>query len=247
MYNFFLDKERFDGCYYHLTGKDYNHAKNVLRLKVGEQVLISAEEKCALCEISKITDCEILLSVLENDYLDTNLPVKVYLFQGIPKSDKMELIIQKSVELGAEAIVPVNTARCIVKIEEKKKASKTARWQAIAESAGKQSKRTSIPKVYEPMDFKNALDFCNDFDMILVPYENQLGMLGTKDALKIVKKDMKIGVFIGPEGGFEQSEIDFAVSRGAKIISLGKRILRTETATITTLSMLMLYAETYLS
>ncbi len=247
MYNFFVEKERFDGGYYHLDGNDYNHAKNVLRLKVGEQVLISCEQKCDLCEISKITDSEVLLSILESDFMDTSLPVKIYLFQGLPKSDKMELIIQKAVELGAEAIIPVNTARSIVKIEEKKKDSKTARWQAIAESASKQSKRINIPKVYAPMDFKKAIEFCKDLDVIILPYENSFGMLGTKNALKNIKKDMKIGVFIGPEGGFEQSEVDLATAHGANVISLGKRILRTETAAITTLSMIMLYAETYLA
>ena len=246
MYNFFIEKDRFDGSYYHLDGKDYNHAKNVLRLKVGEQVLISHDQKCNLCEISKITDSEILLTILESDYMDTSLPINIYLFQGLPKSDKLELIIQKAVELGADAIIPVDTARSIVKIEEKKKESKTARWQAIAESASKQSKRTSIPKVYPPMSFKNAIDFCKDLDLVILPYENSFGMECTKDALKNIKSGMKIGVFIGPEGGFEQSEVDLATENGAKVVSLGKRILRTETAAITALSMIMLYAETYL-
>ncbi|MBO7344621.1 MAG: 16S rRNA (uracil(1498)-N(3))-methyltransferase [Clostridia bacterium] len=246
MYNFFIEKDRFDGSYYHLDGKDYNHAKNVLRLKVGEQVLISHDQKCNLCEISKITDSEILLTILESDYMDTSLPINIYLFQGLPKSDKLELIIQKAVELGADAIIPVDTARSIVKIEEKKKESKTARWQAIAESASKQSKRTSIPKVYPPMSFKNAIDFCKDLDLVILPYENSFGMECTKDALKNIKSGMKIGIFIGPEGGFEQSEVDLATESGAKVVSLGKRILRTETAAITALSMIMLYAETYL-
>ena len=120
MYNFFIEKDRFDGSYYHLDGKDYNHAKNVLRLKIGEQVLISHDQKCNLCEISKITDSEILLTILESDYMDTSLPINIYLFQGLPKSDKLELIIQKAVELGANAIIPVDTARSIVKIEENK-------------------------------------------------------------------------------------------------------------------------------
>ena len=183
---------------------------------------------------------------MERNFQDTSLPIEIYLLQGLPKADKLELIIQKTVELGVHAIVPVEMKRSIVKIEEKKKESKTQRWQAISESASKQSKRTIIPTVHTPMTFDKALEFAKSLDLLLVPYESKNGMQDTVDALNQIKSGMKVGVLIGPEGGFEDSEIEKSLSIGAKVISLGKRILRTETASITTLAMLMLHCETRL-
>jgi 16S rRNA (uracil1498-N3)-methyltransferase len=134
-------------------------------------------------------------------------------------------------------------SRCVVKIEEKKKRSKQTRWQAISESAAKQSKRTVIPKVLEPTSFKNALNYAKDLDLVLVPYENKRGMIATKEALQTIKNGSKIGVFIGPEGGFAENEIEALTSISGKTVSLGSRILRTETAAITAVSMCMLYTE----
>ena len=175
------------------------------------------------------------------------MPVKLYLFQGLPKSDKMEFVIQKAVELGAEGIIPVEMSRCVVKLDDKKKKSKTARWQAISESAAKQSKRMTLPKVYDVMTYKEALNFANELDILLVPYECKDGMLSTKNALEKIKSGMSVGILIGPEGGFDEKEIALAEEKGGLTISLGKRILRTETAAVTALSMCMLYAETELS
>ncbi|MBQ3116091.1 MAG: 16S rRNA (uracil(1498)-N(3))-methyltransferase [Clostridia bacterium] len=242
MYNFFIDKENIDKNLRYVKGSDYNHIKNVLRMKEGDTVLVSCLNKSDLCKIVSFNEDLVLLEVVEENYNDTSLPIKVCLFQGLPKSDKLELIIQKAVELGADKIIPVQMARSIVKID-KKKDNKTARYNAIAESAGKQSKRNSITEVLPPMTFSQSLSLLSALDLIIVPYECEDGMQSTLSALKEIKSGMKVGVFIGPEGGFDDKEIDALKERGAKIVSLGKRILRTETAAITALSMLMLYAE----
>lgn len=243
MYNFFTEKTQLVDGSYRITGGDYNHIKNVLRMQVGERFLVSADGVSSLCELSSFDGDAVIATVIEKDYLATNLPIDVYLLQGMPKSDKLELIIQKAVELGANAIVPVDTARSIVKIEEKKKALKRERWQAISESAAKQSKRNVIPTVYEPLSFKKALDLAGEFDLFIVPYECARGIEATKEALSLIKSGMKVGIFIGAEGGFTDDEIELCKQKGAKIVSLGKRILRAETAAITALSMLMLHAE----
>ncbi len=243
MFNFFLNKADLIDNKYYITGNDFNHIKNVLRMKVGDELLISTDNVSNLCKIDSFSDCEVVVSVVQTNYQNTALPIKVYLFQGLPKSDKMELIIQKAVELGADAIIPVETSRSIVKIEEKKKQSKTERWQAIAESAAKQSKRVCIPEVMRPINFEKAIELAKEMDLFLVPYENTQGMTTTVSAMSRIKKDMKIGVFIGPEGGIDEKEIEKLKEINGEIISLGKRILRTETASITALSMLMLYAE----
>ena len=242
MYNFFTELPEVDGVF-RLCGNDFNHAKNVLRLKIGERFLVSHGGKSSLCELTSYEEQTVIAKIIERDFQDTSLPIEIYLFQGLPKSDKLELIIQKAVELGAHSIIPVEMKRSIVKIEEKKKDSKTARWQAIAESASKQSKRSIIPTVNKPVSFSSAIQMAKDLDLIIVPYESKDGMSDTISALRLVKSGMKIGVFIGPEGGFEQDEIDKTIEVGGKIISLGKRILRTETASIATVAMIMLYAE----
>ena len=243
MYNFFVKPENKRDKTVIIVGADYNHIKNVLRFKVGEMFLASVNGKSNLCRLIEFLDGSAVAEIVEENYQDTSLPIKIYLFQGLPKSDKFELIIQKAVELGVEKIFPVQTERCIVKLDDKKKDGKVARWNTIAESAAKQSKRTSIPMVNGVLTLREALEVSKELDLLLIPYENKEGILATKEAFALIKKGIKIGVVIGPEGGFSQSEIDFAESYGAKIISLGKRILRTETASIATLSALMLHAE----
>ena len=169
--------------------------------------------------------------------------IRIHLFQGLPKSDKLELIIQKAVELGVVSVTHVAMKRSIVKIDDKKKKSKRERWQAIAEAAAKQSKRTAIPQVQDVVTYKEMISAAKDLDLLLVPYECAEGMTATKAALREIKSGMNVGIIIGPEGGFKQTEIDLAREAGGKIISLGSRILRTETAAITTIAMCMLYGE----
>lgn len=226
-----------------ISGADYNHIKNVLRMKIGDEFLVSENNVSNLCRIESFEGECIIAEIIEESFQDTTLPIKIYLFQGLPKSDKMELIIQKAVELGVEGIIPVEMNRCVVKLDDKKKKNKTERWQAIAESAAKQSKRTSIPEVHNVMTYKQALAKASELDVFIVPYECKDGMESTKNALAKIRSGMSVGILIGPEGGFELNEIDAATESGGITVSLGKRILRTETAAITAVGMCMLYAE----
>lgn len=243
MYNFFVDQSDKKDEKYFISGSDFNHIKNVLRMNVGEQFLVSCDGVSDLCRLQGFESDVVIAEIIEQNYQNTNLSIKIHLFQGLPKSDKLELIIQKAVELGAASVTPVAMKRSIVKIDEKKKKSKQERWQAIAEAAAKQSKRTQVPEVREVGSYKEFINQAKELDLLLVPYECAEGMQATKDALKEIKKDMNIGIIIGPEGGFEQSEIDAACDAGGCVISLGSRILRTETAAITAMSMCMLYSE----
>ena len=243
MHNFFVDENNRQGDVYFITDADFNHIKNVLRMKQGDSFLVSSASKSDLCVLDSFTEEAVIAKITEENYQDTSLPVKLYLFQGLPKSDKMELVIQKAVELGAEGVIPVEMNRCVVKIDDKKKKSKVARWQAISESAAKQSKRTIIPDISDVLSFRQAMEKAKEMDVFIVPYENKDGMKATKNALSEIKKGMSVGILIGPEGGFDEKEIEIAESVGGLTVSLGKRILRTETAAITALSMCMLYAE----
>ena len=243
MFNFFIEEGNRRNNRYVICGADYNHIKNVLRMKIGDEFLISENNVSNLCRIESFEGECVLAEIVEESFQDTNLPIKIYLFQGLPKSDKLELIIQKAVELGVEEIIPVEMNRCIVKLDDKKKKSKTERWQAIAESAAKQSKRTSIPVVHNVMSYKQALAKASELDVFMVPYECKDEMKSTVNALSKIKSGVSVGILIGPEGGFELNEIDSAVEAGGLTVSLGKRILRTETAAITAVGMCMLYAE----
>ncbi len=243
MFNFFITKDKISNNTAVIDGGDFNHIKNVLRMRVGEILLVSVDGKSHLSEIKEFLADSVIVNIIEENYNDTSLPVCIHLFQALPKSDKLELIIQKAVELGAEQILPVETERCVVKIEEKKKKSKNERWNAIAESAAKQCKRAFIPKVSEVISFNQMVDTVKDYDLFLVAYEDEKGILCTKTALNSIKKGDKIAVLIGSEGGLSQKEVDALKEKGAKPISLGKRILRAETASITALSVLMMHAE----
>lgn len=243
MHNFFVEDKDRDSERFFISGSDYNHIKNVLRMKIGDTFLVSCNKNSHLCRLTSLENETAVAEIIEENYNDTNLPIEIHLFQGLPKADKMELIIQKTVELGVSSIIPVEMSRCVVKLEEKKKRQKQERWQAIAESAAKQSKRNIIPVVHEPISYKNALNKAKEMDVLLVPYENKDGMTATKNALTKIKRGMKIGIIIGPEGGFTENEIDSALEIGGDVISLGKRILRTETAAITAVGMCMLYTE----
>lgn len=243
MYNFFVNENQKLNDKYVIGGTDFNHIKNVLRMNVGDTFLVSDNGVSNLCEIEIFENESVVAKILEENYNDTSLPIKIYLFQGIPKGDKMELIIQKTVELGVEGIIPVEMNRCVVRLDDKKKKSKVSRWQSISESAAKQSKCNRIPEIYDVLTYKQTLAKAKDLDLLLVPYESKNGMADTKEALAQIKSGMNVGILIGPEGGFDEKEIEQAFEFGGKVISLGKRILRTETAAITSVSMCMLYAE----
>ncbi|MDD6038016.1 MAG: 16S rRNA (uracil(1498)-N(3))-methyltransferase [bacterium] len=245
MYQFFVEDEqiREDLEQIFVEGSDVNHMKNVLRMKPGEQVRISNQKgRDYLCSVVELSDAQVLLHIDKAGIAGTELDNKIYLFQGIPKGERMETVIEKAVELGVYEIIPVAMKYCVVKLDEQKAKKKVARWQEIAKSAAKQSKRSQIPLIHPVMSFSEAATYAAACDISLVPYENQRGMEATKEALDAIALGDSISVFIGPEGGFAEEEID-ALARDSRILSLGRRILRTDTASITTLSMLMLQIE----
>ncbi len=247
MYQFFVEQSQIDieNKTVLITGADVNHIKNVLRMKVGEELAVSngqdgKEYRCAIRAFhDAAVDCE--LRFIKEDGVE--LPAKIYLFQGLPKADKLELIIQKAVELGVYQVIPVETKRSIVKLDEKKAKAKTARWQQISEAAAKQSKRGIIPEVKEPMSFAKALQMAEAMDIKLIPYELAEGMEKTRSLIESVKQGQSIAIFIGPEGGFDEAEIAAAQQAGIEPITLGRRILRTETAPLAILAWLGYWLE----
>ena len=238
MYDFFADSSAIGEKEIIIRGSDLNHMKNVLRMRIGEEVTVSdGQGKEYLCQVRDFEEEQVQLKIVETKASDAELPSKIYLFQGLPKNDKMEWIIQKTVELGVYEVIPVAMKNCVVKLDDKKAKSKVTRWQAIAESAAKQSKRSLIPEVKMPMSYKEAVAYAKGLDVKLVPYENEHGMSGTKAAMEQIEKGESVAVFIGPEGGFAPEEIEM-VRDEMQLISLGRRILRTETAGIATLAIL---------
>lgn len=243
MYNFFVDETSRQDDLFLIGGSDYNHIRNVLRMQPGDRFLVSCGGISSLCRLERLEGETVIARILEENHRNTELPVKLYLFQGLPKSDKMELIIQKAVELGAAGIIPVEMKRCVVRLEEKKKKSRRERWQAIAESAAKQSKRNVVPEVFDVATYQQAMERAGDMDLFLLPYENERGMTATAEALRSIRPGTSVGLLIGPEGGFDPGEVEQAQAAGASIVSLGRRILRTETAAITAVGMCMLHIE----
>lgn len=244
MYHFFVSQEQIGEELIRITGTDVNHIKNVLRMGAGEKVLISnGIDRDYYCEITSVTSLEVAAKIISVDEGGCELPARLYLFQGLPKSDKMEVIIQKAVELGVYQVIPVETRRTVVKLDKKKEEGKRKRWNAVSESAAKQSKRLIVPEVNPVMTLKEALNYAKDFDITVIPFEHASQMSRTREIIAGVKPGMSVGIFIGPEGGFEDSEIELAESFGAKQITLGKRILRTETAGPAILSVLAFQLE----
>lgn len=245
MYHFFVEPEAIVGNTIHITGGDVNHIKNVLRMHIGEELAVSngMDGKEYRCGITSMTEDEILCELYFVKEEAVELASRITLFQGLPKSDKMELIIQKAIELGVFEIVPVVTERTIVKLDPKKEKSKLGRWQGIAEAAAKQSKRGIIPAVHAPVRFQDALKLAEKLDSKVIPYELAEDMEYTREVFSKIMPGQSIGVFIGPEGGFSEKEIAMAKQAGVHPITLGRRILRTETAGITVLSILMYLLE----
>lgn len=241
MYHFFVDPSLIQGQDIYIEGSDYNHIKNVLRMKQGEVISVGdgLTDKEYRCHIEDFTDTHVhcRLDFIKDSGVE--LPVKVTLFQGLPKSDKMELIIQKCVELGVAEVVPVACSRSIVKLDAKKEKSKIARWNGISEAAAKQSKRAVIPEVKGVMSYKEAIDYAKSLDVNLIPYELAEGFEKTRELISGIKSGQSVGIFIGPEGGFSEEEVELAREAGAEPITLGRRILRTETAAMVVLSWLI--------
>ena len=227
-----------------MQGSDVNHIRNVLRMKPGEDVRVNdGRGKTYLCCISSYEEQTAVLDILKELDSDTELPSRIILFQGLPKGDKMEWIVQKAVELGAYSIVPFAAKRSVVKLDEKKAVKKQARWQLIAKGAAEQSGRGIIPEVSTVRTFAEALGMAGELDVVLIPYELEEGMKETVRILEEIAPGQSVGIFIGPEGGFEEEEVERAKAAGAHAVTLGKRILRTETAGLTALSILMYHLE----
>ena len=241
MHRFFVEEPAMGEDSITITGGDVNHIKNVLRMSVGDKICVinGQNNKEYYCEITAVGNDAVDTRICEIRESDQELGNEVVLFQGLPKSDKMELIIQKAVELGVHTIVPVSTDRTVVKLDAKKEANKRKRWMSISESAAKQSGRLRIPEVTPVVSYREALEMAKKMDVRLIPYELAEGMEKTRELMSSIQPEQSVAVFIGPEGGFESSEIEKAMEIGAWPITLGKRILRTETAGLVTLAMLV--------
>lgn len=245
MHQFFVDSSQIQDKRIVITGSDVNHIKNVLRLQPGEEIAVKngVDGKEYRCGIEAFTQDSVICELRFIREEGVELPSKIYLFQGLPKADKMELIVQKSVELGVFEVIPLAVKRCVVKLDEKKAAAKVNRWQGIAEAAAKQCRRGIIPTVREPMSMREAAVYARRMDVKLIPYELAGDMAHTREIIEAICPGQSVAVFIGPEGGFEQSEVDEALAADIVPVTLGKRILRTETAGLTVLSWLLYHLE----
>ncbi len=237
MYNFFINNNQIDNNIAQIKGSDVNHIENVLRMQIGDKIIISDKDKSIsyYANIKEINKESVFCELIERKET-TESPIKVTIYQGLPKSEKMEYIIQKATELGASKIIPVDMKYCISKIKDEEK--KHERWQKIAEVAAKQSKRTIIPEIGKLKNIDKICDEIKEYDIVLVAYENE-EKINIKEELKKEKNASKIAIVIGPEGGLDQREVNKLKDNGAKIVTLGNRILRTETASLMMLSMIM--------
>ena len=238
MYKFFVEDNQINNDKIVINNDDYNHIANVLRMKKGDTILITNKnsKETFNCEIEEVKSNEIVCNILNKENKKVELEVKIDLYQGLPKADKMEYIIQKSVELGVNKIVPVNMKYCIAKIKDEEK--KNIRWNKISEVAAKQCKRNIIPQIDKSINMNGLYSEIKNYDLAIVAYENE-NNITLKTVLKENTEIKNIAVIIGPEGGFSLEEVDKLRENGAKIVSLGNRILRTETAPIALLSMLV--------
>jgi len=240
MPKFFIKSEDITNDILELKEDNANHIKNVLRLKIDDDISVCTENgQNYICSIKEINKNSVICQILKEELINTETKNYITLFQGLPKADKFEYIIQKCTELGVKEIVPVITNRCVVKLDSKSEKAKLDRWSKIAEAASKQSNRNIITKINNIIDINKIVDLIKEYDIILVPYENEKETTLKKVLKDIEKENVKIGIVIGPEGGFEEYEINILKQAGGKIVTLGNRILRTETAGIFVTSILL--------
>lgn len=241
MPKFFVKNNQINENVVSIIGTDVNHIANVLRLKVDDEIQVCNEDKglnynTKIIEINKeFVKC----NILEIKESNSEANVHINILQGLPKAEKMELIIQKCTELGVKEITPVEMERCIVKLDSKSESKKKERWQKIAEVAAKQSGRDKIPQINNVINIKNVCNILTNYDIVLVPYENEKNVTLKEVLAKLPKKDLKIAIIIGPEGGFEEKEIQMLEQSNCKIVTLGNRILRTETVAIAMTSVIL--------
>lgn len=243
MPRFFIKGKQIKEKTIEILDEDVKHIKNVLRKKVGDQLEICNQESGEnyKCQIVKLGEESIIAEILEEiEFVESKIKVDIY--QGLPKADKMELIIQKSVELGANAIIPVAMKRCVVKIAPKDENKKIERWQKIVESAAKQSGRNIIPEIRKIATIQEIINQKQEYDTIIVAYENEKEYTLKQELIKLkenLSKELKIAIVIGPEGGLEEEDVKKLKENNAQIVTLGNRILRTETVALNMLSIIM--------
>lgn len=244
MHHFFITPEQVRSANVYMEGSDVRHMNSALRMRTGE--LLTVSDQCGnryYCRLERYEENRAVLSVMRTEAETVELSSRLYLFQGLAKGEKMEWIIQKAVELGAYEIIPVETQRSVVRLDAKKAAKKVERWRTIAAGGAKQSDRGMIPGVHDILSFEQALEYAGELDVLLIPYENAKDMGETRRIIAQIRPGQSVGIFIGPEGGFEETEIALANQYRARTITLGKRILRTETAGLALLSILMYHLE----
>lgn len=243
MRKFFVKNENRKQDKIEILGSDVNHIKNVLRLKMGDEIQICNQDTSQnyICEILKIENHLIETKILKEMEAVAEGNIELHIFQGLPKADKMELIIQKGTELGVSKFIPVAFKRCVAKLSPKDEMKKIERWQKIAEVAAKQSHRDKVPQIECQLKVIDICALISTYDFVLLAYEGEMQNSIKKELLQIksTKQNLKIGVVIGPEGGIEEQEVEVLKQAGAKVVSLGKRILRTETVTLQVSSIIM--------
>lgn len=243
MPKFFISNSQINDKEITIIGEDVNHIVNVLRLGLGDRVNICdiSSKNNYIAEIFEIHKKNIICNIKEELEPASESNIHINIFQGLPKSDKMELIVQKGTEIGVNEITPMEMRRCVVKLDDKNKQKKVERWQKIAETAAKQSGRNTIPKINDVINIKNICNIIGSYDIVILAYEEERdnSLKGELNRLSRVLKEkckefymIRIGIIIGPEGGMEKEEVEELKSAGAKVVSLGKRILRTETVRI---------------
>ena len=235
MQKFFVEGNQIKDNKIYIQGQDVKHISNVLCLEKEEKIQICNKKTLEnyIVKIEEIRKEEISTNIIEKLQETVESNVEIHLYQGLPKVDKMELIIQKTTELGIYKIIPVSMLRCVVKLDKKDEKKKLERWQKIAEAAAKQSKRDIIPKIENKLNLKEVTEKIKEYDIFIVAYEEEINNTLKQTLKKIEKKDnYKIGILVGPEGGIDYKEIETLKEKGTTIVTLGKRILRTETAPI---------------
>lgn len=243
MYKFFVSNEQINENTIKITGEDVNHIKNVLRLQKGEKIQVcnSDMEKTYITKIVEIESNKVIVEILEECNNTTETNTSLHIFQGLPKQEKMESIIQKATEIGAVEITPLKMERCVVKLDDKTQEKKIERWQKIAEVAAKQSKRDKIPQINSCIDLKNIYEKVKNYDIVIIAYEEETQTTIKQVLKQLTKKDnMQVAIVIGPEGGISSQEIEYLKTlKNTQVVTLGKRILRTETAPIVLASIIM--------
>ena len=235
MQKFFVEENQIENDKINIIGEDVKHISSVLRMQKGEKILIGSKEtlETYLTEIEQIEKEKVVVKIIEKHDTQTESNVEIDLYQGLPKADKMELIIQKTTEIGISKVIPVDMVRCIVKLNEKDAKKKIERWQKVAEGAAKQSKRSKIPEIKNKIKIKDLENIISQYDAFIVAYEEENEITLKQELKKLREQEKyKIGILVGPEGGITKEEIEKLTSYNAKVVTLGKRILRTETAPI---------------